>query len=243
MTVQEIFALMRQHLVAVMIVVVVAAGVAYKFKHAPIMYQETGTVLLTVGKSSYNPNPYISLDQSMIDTAGIIVLLVMSPQGQAQVQTAGGSASFEVTLVNGYSMQFPDYPAPYIAVSSMSPYPAATHRTFTVVAGLVDHDLAARQAYFHVPTASRIVPQMIGDTGPQPQPGSSKRWLLGIFILTLVAAFSAAIFLDRHPVGLRYTGWFRQADGPGRRTRRAISGPVQVAEQEWSRSAAAKDGP
>jgi hypothetical protein len=213
MTAQEIFALMRRHLVALMIVVVIAAGVAYKLKHTPIMYQESGTVALTAGRSAANPNPYVSLNQSMIDAAGVMVLLVMSPQGQEQVEAAGGSASFDVALVNSYSMQFPDYSAPYITVSVTSFDPAEVHRTFTVVGGFLDHELAVRQAQFHVSGAALIVPHMIADTGPLAQPGSSKRWLLGIFILTLVAAFSATIFLDRHPVRLRRLARF-PADRP-----------------------------
>jgi hypothetical protein len=224
MTAQEIFALMRRHLVALMIVIVAAAGVTYKFKHTPIMYQESGTVLLAQDKSVGNPNPYFSVDQSMTATAGIMVLLVMSPQGRAQVQAAGGSASFDVALVNIYSMQFPDYSNPYISVSAASPDPAEVHRTFTAVVGLLYHELTIRQTQVHAPTISLIVPHMITDTGPQAQPGSSKRWLFGMFILMLVAVFSVATFLDRHPIKLRYLARFRRADRPGRRNRRAIGG-------------------
>ena len=42
---------------------------------------------------------------------------------------------------------------------------------------------------------------MAGDTGPLEQQGSSKRAMFGLFILTIVAVFAAASFLDRHPVG------------------------------------------
>lgn len=225
-TVQEIIALMRRHLIALVIVLVVTAGVAYKFKHAPVMYQESGTVAFAAGKSAGNPNPYTSLDGSMIDAAGVMALLVMSPRGQAQVQAAGGSAAFDVALENSYSMQFPDYSAPYITVSATSPNPAQAHRTFTVVTALLYQDLAARQAQAQVPAASRIAAHMIADSGPQPQPGSSKRSLLGIFILMIVAAFSVATFLDRHPIRLRHIARLGGTSQPDRRTRRAMSGPA-----------------
>jgi hypothetical protein len=61
---------------------------------------------------------------------------------------------------------------------------------------------------------------MAGDSGPLAQQGSSKRALIGLFILTIVAMFAAASFLDRHPVRLPLPGrskrGTRRADGyPG----------------------------
>jgi hypothetical protein len=222
MTVQEITALVRRHLVAVMIVVVIAAGVAYKFKHAPVSYTESGTVALALGTSSGNPNPYISLDQAMIDTAAVMVLLVSSPHGQAQVRAAGGSAAFDVELNNAYSMQFPDYSAPYILVSATSPDPAAAHRTFTAATRLLGNELALRQAQAHVPAGSLIEAHMIADSGPQPAPGSSKRTLFAILILMIVAVFALASFLDRHPVSLRALARLGQAGPARRRARDAV---------------------
>lgn len=219
MTVQEICLLMRRHLAALMIVVVVAAGVAYKFKRAPVTYSESGTVALSEGQSAGDPNPYNSFDQSMIDAAAVMVLLVMSPQGQAQVHAAGGSAAFDAALYNSYSLQFPDYSAPYIIVTATSPDPAQVHRTFTLVTTLLSRELAMRQAQAGVPAASLIVAHMIADSGPQPQPGSSKRSLLGIFILMIVAAFAVATFLDRHPIRARHLAGFRPGRQPeSRRT-------------------------
>jgi len=56
---------------------------------------------------------------------------------------------------------------------------------------------------------------MAGDSGPLVQQGSSKRALIGLFILTIVAVFAAASFLDRHPVGLPWT-WTGRRTGAAR---------------------------
>jgi hypothetical protein len=221
-TVQEIVALMQRHLVALMIVVAVAAGVAYALKRTPMTYQESGTVAFTVTKSATNPNPYASSSDALIDAAGIITLMVMSPQGQQQVRAAGGAGAFDAALVNNYNLQFPLYNQPYVTVTAASTNPADVQRTFIEVTQMLYHDLSAQQAEAHVPTADRIAAHMVADTGTVTQPGSSKRTFAGLLVLMIVAAFSVAIFLDRHRIRLRGVPWFRQTDRPRRPARLAI---------------------
>ncbi len=219
MTVQEIIALIRRHVFAVTIVVLIAAGVGYAFKHAKPMYVETGTVVFAAPKSVTFPNPYESLSGNLTQTAGIMALLVMSPRGQQLARSAGGMASFDVELVNLYNLEYPNYSDPFVTVVATSASPAEVIRTFAVVTHLLEHELSMRQAEVGSPAVDRITAHVIGDTGVLPERGSSKRMLAGLLMLMVVAAFSVSNFLDRHAIRRAERGWLL-----GRFRREAING-------------------
>jgi hypothetical protein len=203
---QEIAALVRRHVLVVGVILAIAAGVAYTFKHTPVQYQESGTIVLKPPLSAADPNPYSSFGGSLTEAAGTIALLMMSPQSQAQVVAAGGTATYDVALVNTGNLSSPIFGFPDVTVTATSEYPAAAHLTFVVVTRLFAQELAARQARAGATLASHIQPQLVGDTGVAATPGSSKRVFGGLLVLTAVAALSAASFLDRHPVRLRPPG-------------------------------------
>jgi hypothetical protein len=199
-TVQEIAQLIRRHLLAFMIVLAVGAGFGYSVKHTPLTYAESATVVFTPPKSVAYPNPFTTLSSGLTQTAGIIAILVMSPQGQQQVRSAGGASSYDAELVNLYNLEYPNYSDPFVAVTATSTNPVSAHRTFTVVVQLLGNVLKARQEKAGVPKVDRIGWHVVGDSGVLPEQGSSKRVLAGLLILTIVAAFSVAGFLERHPV-------------------------------------------
>ena len=194
MTVSEIVGLLRRHLIALVILVIAGACLVLVLKRTPMMYQESGTITLAV---NLNSSPY---NDSLINTTVLISGLVMSPQGQEQVAEAGGTADYNVAPVNNYNMQFPDYYEPSMTVTASSVVPAVAHDTFTATVRLIDHDLAVLQTQAGVLPAYRIGADLIGDTGPIAQPGSPKRVYAGLLVLMIVAAFSLAIFFDRHTV-------------------------------------------
>jgi hypothetical protein len=204
---QEITALIQRHLIAVLVVGVVAIGVAYSIKHTQPEYEESGTIVLT-GLPVHGTNPYGDVNASLIATAGTLALMMMSPQSQQQVRAAGGTAAYDLTPVNFYNQEFPSFSAPDITVAASSTDPSAVHPTFTVVTQLAERELADQEARAGVPAADRIAVHVIGDTGPLPQIGSKKRVFTGLFVLTIVAVFTVAVFLDRHPLhlGLRRRG-------------------------------------
>lgn len=200
MSLQEIVALLRRHIAAVLLVVLVAAGVAYMFKRTPTNYQESATVVFTPPASSAFPNPYVSISYTLVETAGLIAIEVMSPQGLQRVEAAGGSAAYDVQLYNLYNLQFPDFGDPYDTVTVTAADPEQVHRTFGLVTQLIYADLAALQAERSVPALDRIAASAVGDTGPLAQPGSHLRMYIGLFVLMIVSAFSLAVFLDQHPL-------------------------------------------
>lgn len=202
MSLLELAALARRHVLAVAMVFLVAAGTAYAFKHTPPSYQESATLVFTLPESGSNPNPYAAESESLITTGGIMVQWLMSAQAQQQVRAAGATGDFDAALFNSSNLEYPDYAEPYVTVSATAQDPVAAHDTFAVVTQVFNDDLEARQAQEDVPPDARITVRVIGDSGPLPQQGSRARSFAGLLLLTIVTAYLAARFLDRHPVRL-----------------------------------------
>lgn len=195
----QIYALMRRHLLAVMVVFILAAGMAWDIKTTPPVYSESANVILT-GPAA---NPYASISSftdDLIMTAYVMTTAMLSPESQQKVHQNGGTADFSLGLVNLSNEQFPYYGDPYVTLTTTSANPADAHRTFTIVATSFQHLLLARQVEAGVPPIGRISTHVVADTGPIAQVGSSKRAYAGLLILAIVIAFLVAVFLDRHPI-------------------------------------------
>ena len=121
----------------------------------------------------------------------------MSPQSQRLVQAAGGTGDYTVAPVNLYNQQYPDYGVPEATITTTASSPEAAHSTYVIVVRQINNYLAAMQA--RVQPRNRIITDVVGDSGPIIQTGSLKRSYGGLILLTLVAFFMLAIFLDRHP--------------------------------------------
>jgi hypothetical protein len=203
----QIAGLLRRHLLAVLVVFIVAAGAYYGFKHAPPAYAETGTFTFLPPHSGVHPNPYEAVGGSLTNTAGAIAVESMSPQDEQRVLASGGTASYDVELVNSYNLEYPNYSLPYLTVTTTSTDLPAVHQTFTVLTRLLTQQLQQQQLETFGVTKNNLAEMTLsGDTGPLIQQGSPKRILFGLVILTIIAVFAVASFLDRHPVSLRRGG-------------------------------------
>lgn len=210
----EIAARLRRHVLAVLVVFVLAAGVAYGFKHTAPTYSETATMVFIPPASTLHPNPFEAVGSTLTKAAGAIAADVMSPQGRQQVLNAGGTAQTDVELVNGYDLEYPFYSEPYLTVTSTSTDPDSVQRTFTLISKLITNEFTAQQVQAGVAPINRIQIVQAGDTGPLVQPGSSKRVLGALALLTIIALFAVVSFLDRHPVRLSRFSRLR-VPGPG----------------------------
>ena len=144
--------------------------------------------------------PYSSFGEALITTGEVMVDWIMGVQGQEQLQQDGITNGFDVALVNYSNQEYPYYPVPYLTLSASAENPAAAHRAFTIVTRVFDDYLAARQRQEGVLPHYRVTTTVIGDTGPLIQQGSRIRSFAGLVMLTIVAAYLVARFLDRHPV-------------------------------------------
>jgi hypothetical protein len=198
---QAIAALVRRHIAAVLVVIAIAASVGYVLRRAPIQYQDSATMVFTAPASTLYPNALDSLSDTLVDTAGTMAVTAMSPLVQQDVQRAGGTTSYDVELVNTYNLEYPNFSDPYVTITANAASPAQAQHTFNLVTQVLMRDLQLDQA--GVLVVNRISARVVGATGPLSQQGSDKRVIAGLLTLTLVAIFSVACFLDRHPIRFR----------------------------------------
>jgi hypothetical protein len=207
---QDIAALLWRHAMAVAVIFVLAAGLAYHADHANPGFVDTATVGFTPPS-----------DQGLFTHVGSLLVIdalttntVMSAGGQRQVRDAGGTAEYDVTLINLNDEDYPDYGEPYVTVATTSPNPGAASDTMSAVVTVLGRDLSKLQAQQGAPPGTQISLRTIAaPSGPVAQTGSRKRFLAGLAVLALIAAYMAARFLDRHPVRLR--DLLRKADRTG----------------------------
>jgi hypothetical protein len=208
------FGLLRRHFIAVLVILLIAAGVGYSFKHTAPTYAETGTMVFLPPTSGAHPNAYAAVGGSLLEAAGTLAASAMSPQEQQMVQAQGGTTQYDVELLNSYNLQYPNFSNAYLVVTTTSTDPVAVHRTYNVVTQLLNKQFRQQQAASDVAQNNRILIVTAGNTRPLAQPGSSKRALIGLAILTIVAVFGVAAFLDKHPIRLRKIGSLSGAARP-----------------------------
>ena len=182
---------------AVAVVLILAAGLGYDFKNTPPTYLQTATVIFSIPESRTIPDAYESLAPSLISSGAAMAQIMMSPQSQRRIQARGGTADYDLALINFYNEDYPNYSDPVIRLKTASPSPAVTRRTFWVAKRLLKHLLRSRQVKAGVSRRYRITAQIVGDTGPVVQAGSAKRVYGGLALLTLVAASLVWGFLGR----------------------------------------------
>jgi hypothetical protein len=198
---QQFAALLRRHLVAVSVIFLAAMGFGYHLAHSDPGYAETTTVAFTGPPGQ----PEIFADgQGLLVMDEVAVATLMGPRGQQQVAAAGGTAPYEVALVNLNTEDFPNYSDPYLTVSTTSASPAETQATFSAVMKVLQDDVRALQARQGAPPDTMIRTSSIAaPSGPVAQTGSPKRTYAAFLGLAIIASFLASKFLDRHPIRLR----------------------------------------
>jgi hypothetical protein len=195
----QIYALMRRHLIALMVLFVLTVSMAWEIKSTPPVYSESANVIFTAPAA----NPYSSIatfTNDLITTAYVMTQVMLSPESQQAVREAGGTADFSVGLVNFNNLQFPYYGDPYVTITATSRNLADTHRTFVIVAQSFQRIVSEGQIQSGALPPSRISTNVVADTGPVSPPGSQKRALAGLILLATVTAFLVLLFLDRHPI-------------------------------------------
>lgn len=185
----------RLSLAAVAIVLILTMGAGYEIRSTRPSYLESALVVFSLPKSRSAPYAYTMLASSLITSDEVVTQVLMSPQVQRQIREAGGTAEVSLGLVNFYSEQYPDYGQPLANLTATSPSAAKVHLSFEIAVRIVRRLLAARQAHQGVRSRNRISAQIIGDTGPVAQKGSSKRVYAGLAVLALIAASVVRGFL------------------------------------------------
>jgi hypothetical protein len=183
--------------VGLMLLFVVSKGV----EHAPATYVDSATIVFKTNKASLALNSNSTVDGSLITTDAASVESLMGSQARVLVRQAGGMANFNLSLANFDNQDFPDYSYPLATLTTQSASPAAAYRTFNAALKVLQHLVAGLQA--RVPQPDRISLIVVGATGPLRQPGSLKRSLAAIVLLTLIGMGMLSNFLNRNRNWLR----------------------------------------
>lgn len=218
MSLSELAALVRRHIVAAAIVVVVAAGFAYHIKHTPPTFEDNATIVLAPPNPVLSPpyaNPYAPpFGPSLIITGELMVKWITGAQGQQLLQQAGVSNTFSVALINFSDQEYPLYGEPNLTISGIGEDPVSAHNALVTGTRIFEQGLASQEEHYHVRPAYRIATHVIGDSGPIVQLGSSKRTYAGLAALTIIALYMALIILDRRsPLPRRFRGLWRSRSG------------------------------
>jgi hypothetical protein len=195
---QQFIALLRRHIVAVVVVLALAAGLYHHIEHADPGYTDTATIAFT------GPGTNLGNDgQDLLVIDALVTNMVMSSEGHEKVRSVGGTANYDVGLVNLNDEDFPDYGVPYVTVITTSAEPSAAQNTFSAVMRVMQADLTSLQAQQRAkPKYWMGLKTIAAPSGPVAQTGSPKRTFVALAALAIIAAFMIAAFLDRHPVRL-----------------------------------------
>lgn len=184
-------------LAAVVAVLFLAAGIRYDIASSSPVYAESASVIFSLPKSNNGAKAYIIFVSSLISSGEAMSQILMSPQSHRQISEAGGQAYVSLALVNLYDEEYPNYGLPLATLTTSSTVAANVHETFMIAARELGRLLAGWQARMGVQPRNRISAEVIGDTGPVVQSGSSRRVSAGIVVLALVGISALWRFIDR----------------------------------------------
>jgi hypothetical protein len=197
---QDIATLLLRHRIAVVFVALVAGMLSFHLIHANPGYMDSGEVAFTAPKSSVNPFQDIRSLQVAEEAAA---WYMMGWQGEKQVHAAGGTAPYNVAMLNTYNEDFPDYSQPYVTITVMSNYPEAAQQTFRAVLGVLREATEGLQERVGATLKNEVKATLVtAPTGPIAQGGSHKRAYVASGVLAIIAVYLVASVLDRrrrHP--------------------------------------------
>jgi hypothetical protein len=173
-------------LCAVAGVLILAAVTAVALEHGPPTYLESALVVLVARDTPKLDGPDSAVGGSLITTSATMVQSLTSARSMTLIRDAGGRSNYSFALVNFYNQDYPEYSYPFATLKATADTVAAARQTFSAVLRTLRRQLADRQA--GVPSSGLISVRVVGDTGTVIQPGSPKRSLAGLALLTVIAA-------------------------------------------------------
>ena len=200
-SVSQLVALARRHILAVCLIALVTAGIAIDFKYTPPQYKETATLVLEPQTFSsvepVNADDNYLQDSSLIYTSLLLVMHLSSPQGETQFRQAGITGNFSIAVINSYNADSPSYTYPDLSVSVSGRSPGTAHQQFGIAMQVIHANIAEFQTGRQFSNRDRLVAYTLSDGGPISQRGSLARAYAALVFCFLVATFLTCRFLDR----------------------------------------------
>jgi len=205
MSLLDIASLMRRHAIAVVLLLVVIATSGFALVRAAPQYNDTTTVDFKT-----TANPFVEAE-SLLVTSDLMTRSMMSPQSEQLVRQAGGTVGYQVSLVNLYNIEYPNYSDPYITVSVTAGNPLQVKNTYDAVMRVLADELVSWQSGKGIRSINQIGLYVLSGTqGVVPLSGSSARTLAALLVLTVIFLYLIAVFLDRYEI------WLPRVRGGGR---------------------------
>jgi hypothetical protein len=161
------------------------------------VYVESAIVLFAPPPLYTSAVAYTWQEQSLIATGAVISQVIMGPQIADQTRAAGGRAAYDLSLINLYNDDYPDYSYPEALLTVSSPAEETTRDTYLVAKRMINEVLAKRQERAGSHAGDLIVASFTDNTGPVAETGSPKRSLAGLLLLALVCGGTAWSTLGR----------------------------------------------
>ncbi len=183
----------RGKALAVLVVLILAAGAVYDVRTTPPPYTDGGTVIFSAADWLARSVGVPSFDQSLIITE---VMLAQTMSGQ--IRTADGTTRLQALPCNTSDLEYPDYAEQCATLTTTAPGAGAARQAFSLAYRLLTVRLAKLQAASGVVSRNRITTYLVGMSGPIPQQGSKARVLAGLALLALIGVLTVSRFIERH---------------------------------------------
>lgn len=191
----EIKAVLRRQVIASVAICACGVGAAYTVYHADPGYQEAGVIAITAPKSAGN---MFAFDGDQLIVEKVLSRYLSSSSAIAQINSAGGSASYSIALVNENNEEFPYYRYPYIDITTSSSSLQAAKITFEAVLKAASTELSTLQRLQGVASVHQISATVASEpSGPVSDGGSRKRSLFAIVLITLISVIMGSSMIDR----------------------------------------------
>jgi hypothetical protein len=206
--------MLRRHRIAIAIAALAAGMFGHYLIRGNPGYIDSGGVAFTAPK---NPMSMFANKRSLQVVEEAAAWFMMGSQGEQQVRAAGGTASYNVAMLNLYNQEFPNYSQPYVTVTVMSNYPEEDQQTFRAVLGVLRKATATLQEQVGAAPKNVVTTTLVAQpTGPIAQGGSHKRSYAGMVVLTIIAVYAIARVLDRRGPRKRRKRHKRRVPGAAR---------------------------
>lgn len=195
MTTQYIASMLFRNGFAIAIVTLAAGMLSYHLIRDNPGYIDSAGVAFTA------PNNSVAMFQNMKGLLAVedtVATYMVGPQAEQKIHAAGGTAPYDVALLNLYNEQYPNYSQPYVTITVMSHYPELARQTFDAVLGVLRQATAMLQEQVGATSKNEVKVTLVAEpTGPIAQGGSHRRSYAAMAVLTIIAIYNTAGILDR----------------------------------------------
>jgi hypothetical protein len=198
MSLSDLLALARRHILAVIAVLLFFLGIAYDFESTQPAFKQTAIIAFEA--PNIHKGTYVI---SQITTCQILVLELSGAQGQQQLRHVGINGEFTIAVVNSSNADEPILRHPYLTVSAIGQSAAAARSAFTAGMGVLAEDMKSLQARFQLPAAAQISALTLSNGTPVEQVGSKSRAYAALIFLALAATYVIARMIDNRVIRLR----------------------------------------